>query len=165
MTPTIFILPWTPYMYRPKFSVIMWTGESCNNVSGSGGESTMKWKRLLKFIIFISLEQGNQHHHEGNFHAAKNSYCRAAWIMEYCALKNHEEELERGKILIKLRSNLAQVSDRYIRIWPHKYNVCHHWGWFSLVARVAQSPDRPYEFLWDPVRDVLYIPHDSVVTI
>ncbi|KAK8391066.1 hypothetical protein O3P69_017012 [Scylla paramamosain] len=53
--------------------------------------------------------QGNQHHREGNLHGAKNSYCRAAWILEYCALKDREEELERGNILVRLRSNLAQV--------------------------------------------------------
>lgn len=53
--------------------------------------------------------QGNQHHSEGNLGAAKSSYYRATWIMEYSALKNREEELERGKILIRLRSNLAQI--------------------------------------------------------
>ncbi|KAG0712063.1 Inactive peptidyl-prolyl cis-trans isomerase FKBP6 [Chionoecetes opilio] len=53
--------------------------------------------------------QGNHQHREGNLHAAKDSYYRAAWIMEYCALKNREEELERGSILVRLRSNLAQI--------------------------------------------------------
>ena len=53
--------------------------------------------------------QGNQHYREKNLHGAKDSYYRAAWIMEYCACKDREEELQRGNILIKLRSNLAQV--------------------------------------------------------
>ncbi|XP_045127270.1 inactive peptidyl-prolyl cis-trans isomerase FKBP6-like [Portunus trituberculatus] len=53
--------------------------------------------------------QGNHHYSEGNISGAKNSYYRAAWIMENCALKDREEELQRGHILIRLRSNLAQV--------------------------------------------------------
>lgn len=53
--------------------------------------------------------QGNHHHSEGNLQGAKNSYHRGAWIMEDCALQDREEELQRGNILVILRSNLAQV--------------------------------------------------------
>ncbi|KAK7075718.1 Inactive peptidyl-prolyl cis-trans isomerase fkbp6, partial [Halocaridina rubra] len=53
--------------------------------------------------------KGNDLVKEGNLLAAKNSYLRAAWIMEDARLQNEEEEIERGLVLLKVRSNLAQV--------------------------------------------------------
>lgn len=53
--------------------------------------------------------KGNEHYHEGNLFAAKDAYFRAAWIMEDAHLKDEKEEEERGTLLIKMHSNLAQV--------------------------------------------------------
>ena len=46
---------------------------------------------------------------EGNLGTARDAYKRAAWIMEDAHLKDEREERERGSILIKMRTNLAQV--------------------------------------------------------
>ncbi|XP_066948572.1 inactive peptidyl-prolyl cis-trans isomerase FKBP6, partial [Macrobrachium rosenbergii] len=53
--------------------------------------------------------KGNDLYHEGNLNEAKKAYIRAAWIMEDTKLKNQEEERQWGSVLIKVRSNLAQV--------------------------------------------------------
>lgn len=53
--------------------------------------------------------KGNDLYREGNLTAAKTSYLRAAWIMEDAKLQNQEEEKQRGSVLVKVRSNLAQV--------------------------------------------------------
>ncbi|XP_045617503.2 inactive peptidyl-prolyl cis-trans isomerase FKBP6 [Procambarus clarkii] len=53
--------------------------------------------------------QGNEHYREGSLNAARDAYTRAAWIMEDAHVNDKNEEVERGKMLLKMRSNLAQV--------------------------------------------------------
>lgn len=53
--------------------------------------------------------KGNNHYKEGYLKAAKDCYLRAAWIIEDARLKNEAEEQQRTSLLMKMRSNLAQV--------------------------------------------------------
>ncbi|XP_071538446.1 inactive peptidyl-prolyl cis-trans isomerase FKBP6 [Panulirus ornatus] len=54
-------------------------------------------------------QKGNYHYHAGNLVAAKNAYSRAAWIMKDARLNDEKEEAQRGSLLVKMHSNLAQV--------------------------------------------------------
>lgn len=63
-----------------------------------------------KFInIFLCTSKGNNHYKEGYLKGARDCYLRAAWIMEDARLKNEAEEKQRTSLLMKMRSNLAQV--------------------------------------------------------
>ncbi|KAK4301008.1 hypothetical protein Pmani_026828 [Petrolisthes manimaculis] len=53
--------------------------------------------------------QGNENYREHCLPAARKAYHRASWIMENAGLQNEAEEVQRGSILAKLHSNLAQV--------------------------------------------------------
>lgn len=53
--------------------------------------------------------KGNNHYKEGYLKGARDCYLRAAWIMEDARLKNEAEEKQRTSLLMKMRSNLAQV--------------------------------------------------------
>ncbi|XP_068240501.1 inactive peptidyl-prolyl cis-trans isomerase FKBP6 isoform X2 [Palaemon carinicauda] len=53
--------------------------------------------------------KGNDLYREGNLIEARKAYIRGTWIMEDTKLKNEEDERQRGLLLMKLYSNLAQV--------------------------------------------------------
>nr|XP_045617505.1 inactive peptidyl-prolyl cis-trans isomerase FKBP6-like isoform X2 [Procambarus clarkii] len=72
---------------------------------------SMRKNETARFLVKpeYAYGKGNEHYREGSLNAARDAYTRAAWIMEDAHVNDKNEEVERGKMLLKMRSNLAQV--------------------------------------------------------